>query len=61
MARLFVFSNDMTTRAEIVQDDETGAYRVFCGACLPTDLVKDTHEQSEADAVQVASIHVDQH
>jgi hypothetical protein len=61
MARIFVMSNDLTRRVEIMPDDYDGASFVAICAGHPNDnLVHDTHEMwSLADTIEVALTHVD--
>jgi hypothetical protein len=67
MARIFVMSDDMTRRVEIMLDDYDGAsFIAICaghasGRGLDADnLVHDTHEMWHlADTIDVAMTHVD--
>ncbi len=68
MARTFVFSDNLTARVELVQDQVTGDWRAYCAGCGPErdrgdsdpDLLRDSHERFVfEDAEQVAAIHVD--
>jgi hypothetical protein len=60
MARVFVTSDDLTTRVEIAQDEDTGAHRAGCFRCTAFNLVADTHAQwSIGDTIEVAGIHAD--
>ena len=66
MARMFVMSDNLAARVELIQDPATGEYTAFCVGC-PThrdahadDLLHDTSERfSLADAERVAAIHAD--
>jgi len=66
MARVFVYSDNLAARVELVQDSADGRWAAFCAGC-PTspraqddNLLHDTHEQFVfEDAVEVAGIHVD--
>jgi hypothetical protein len=64
MSRIFVYSDNLSARAEIGQDPDAGeqVYTARCVGCGPTaaDLVEDTHERfSLEDAAEAAGLHVD--
>jgi hypothetical protein len=64
MARVFVFSDNMAARVEVIATD--GVCYAYCIGCVTgrdsraDDLLEDTHEGYVfEDAVEVASIHAD--
>lgn len=65
MARTFIYSDNLSARVELTQDDE-GAYVAACAGCnrhvlIRSDLLEESRERFHfEDAEQVAAIHVDQ-
>lgn len=64
MARVFVMSDNLTARVEIVQDPVDGWYMAFCAGCSrdqedPVDLTADTHTVGMEEAAAIAENHVD--
>jgi hypothetical protein len=64
MARLFVMSDNLTARVEIVQDPVNGWYMAYCVGCSrgqdePADLTADTNTVTEQDATEIAGLHAD--
>jgi hypothetical protein len=66
MARLFVFSDNLAARVELIRDLLSGEWRAYCAGCSPahdprSDLLRDLHERFNlADAEQEAEQHVDE-
>ena len=59
MARLFVYSDNLTARVEIDDPSGEGEYHAACVGC-GIDVVRDSRERFHfEDAVQAAAIHVD--
>lgn len=68
MARLFVTSDNLAVRVELIQDDVEGYWRAYCAGCTPgydrydsgPDLLRDSRARFNlADAEDEAAAHAD--
>lgn len=64
MARMFVYSDNLSARVELRVDDESGDYVAFCSGCSrgdvePRDLLFNERAWTAEDVQQFAAIHVD--
>jgi hypothetical protein len=64
MARVFVFSDNLTARIEIVKDPVNGWFMAYCAGCSrgtaePVDLTAETNTVTEEDATEIAGPHAD--
>jgi hypothetical protein len=58
MARLYVYSDNLTARVELIQGPVDAIWRAYCIGCVADDLLSGTHEGfGLEDAAEAAGMH----